>query len=73
VNADVWAYQQGAYPVVRFFLEAREGRSLSSEEFRDFGLLVGAVRLTLDRLPFVDELLSRLAQTALTVTELGIV
>ncbi|MEX2645577.1 MAG: type ISP restriction/modification enzyme [Gaiellaceae bacterium] len=72
ITPEAWQYQQGAYPVLRLFLEAREARELSSDEFQEFRLLAGAVRLTLDRLPFVDALIPQLADTAFTASELGI-
>ena len=43
VSPESWAYQHGSYPVIRNFLEAREGRPLDAEEFREFRLVVAAV------------------------------
>lgn len=70
ISPDVWRYQQGAYPVVRNFLQAREGRRLTSDEFVEFRRLVATVRLTLDRLPRLDELMPSIVATALTADQL---
>lgn len=66
----VWGYQQGAYPVLRNFLTAREGRRLTSDEFMEFRRLAAAIRLTLDRLPQLNDLMPKIAATALTAAEL---
>jgi hypothetical protein len=73
VPAAVWEYQQGAYPVVRNYLKERENRSLSLMEFDDFRLMIAAVRLTIERLPALDELLAQVAAGALSGQELGLV
>ena len=70
ITPSVWRYQQGAYPVVRNYLQAREGRSLSADEFEEFRRLVGAVRLTLDRLGPIDESIGELTSTAFELNEL---
>jgi hypothetical protein len=72
ITPGVWAYQQGAYRVVRDYLDARRGRPLSGEEFDEFRKLVAAVRLTLDILPAIDELIGRVADSALTREELAL-
>jgi len=65
IAASSWDYQQGAYPVLRDFLEARTGRSLSPEEFSQFRLLAAAVKLSIGLLETLDDLLPRVAETAL--------
>lgn len=70
ISPEVWRYQQGAYPIVRNFLQAREGRQLTSDEFVEFRRLVAAVRLTLDRLPRLDESMPSIVATALTADQL---
>jgi hypothetical protein len=70
VTPAIWAYQQGAYRVVRDFLDARRGRPLTGDEFGEFRKLVGAIRLTLERLPHVDSLLADVAKDAFRADEL---
>jgi hypothetical protein len=70
VTPDVWRYQQGAYRVVRDYLKEREGRRLTGEEFEDFRRLVGAVRLTLELLPTLDEAVELAFRTALSAEAL---
>lgn len=65
-----WTYQQGAYPVLRNFLVAREGRRLTSEEFMEFRRLVAAVRLTLDRVAALEDLMPDVAKSAFTAQDL---
>lgn len=64
IAPEMWAYQQGAYRIVRDFLEARVGRRLTSEEFEDFRKLVAAVRLTLQELSAIDELVAHASKDA---------
>ena len=71
ISPAAWAYQQGAYPVLRDYLNTRRGRRLSSTEFADFRRLAAAVHLTIARLPLVDELLALAAQNAIARDELG--
>jgi predicted helicase len=70
IMPEAWRYQQGSYPVLRGFLDARVGRALTSEEFNEFRLLAAAVQMTLDRLPKIDELVPAIALSALTAEEL---
>jgi predicted helicase len=70
VSPAVWRYQQGAYPLVRNYLEARQGRRLSGREFQEFRRLAGAVRLSLDRLPAIDAVLDQLTETAFPSEEI---
>jgi hypothetical protein len=68
----MWEYQQGAYPVLRFFLEERVGRALDSDEFDQFRYLAAATRLTIERLPEIDQLVAHAVADAFTVDELGL-
>lgn len=72
VTAATWAYQQGAYQVLKRYLEDRQGRSLGPEEFEDFRLVAAAVSLTLARLPRLDELLAQACENAFSAAELGL-
>jgi hypothetical protein len=70
ITPEAWRYQQGSYPVLRDFLDARVGRVLTSEEFNEFRALAAAVQMTLDRLPKIDQLVPAVAASALTAEEL---
>jgi hypothetical protein len=72
VTPAMWSYQQGTYPVLRDFLEQRQGRPLAGEEFDEFRHLAGAVNLTLELLPKLDALLTRAIQTAVRSYDLGL-
>jgi hypothetical protein len=72
VSAAVWNYQQGAYRVVRDFLQVREGRPLTAQEFDDFRRIVATVKLTIDRLPALDAWLSKATKNAFRAEELGL-
>jgi hypothetical protein len=71
VAPEVWRYQQGAYRVVRDYLKEQEGRPLTSDEFEEFRRLAGAVRLTLDLLPALDEAVELALRTALSAEALA--
>lgn len=70
ITPEAWRYQQGAYPVLRDFLDARVGRPLTAEEFHDFRRLAAAVQMTLDRLPAIDAVVPAVAASALTSEQL---
>lgn len=70
VSPSAWNYQHGAYRVIREFLDARVGRRLSAEEFKDFRELVAVVRLTLDVLPSIEERVPQITQDAFSAEEL---
>jgi hypothetical protein len=70
VTEEMWVYQQGAYRVLRDYLDQRQGRALDSQEFDDFRNLVAVVRLTLDQLPAIDPLVEQSAADSLTVDDL---
>ena len=72
VTAETWAYQQGSYPVLRHYLEQRQGRPLSSEEFDDFRNLAAAVASTILLMPQIDELVRRAAAHSFTAESLGL-
>ena len=72
IEPEEWQYQQGAYPVLRDFVDARRGRPLSGEEFAQFRGLVADVRLTLKQLPRLNELVEEVARDAFTTEELRI-
>lgn len=67
-----WQYQQGAYPVLRDFVDSRRGRTLSREEFDEFRRLVAAVRFTVRLLPRLDEILPGVVANSLTAEDLGL-
>jgi Type ISP C-terminal specificity domain/N-6 DNA Methylase len=71
VSRAAWTYQQGAYPVVREYVDARIGRPLHAEEFDELRRIIAAVSLTGDRLPVVDDLVTRAADAAFTAADLG--
>jgi hypothetical protein len=50
----MWSYQQGSYPVLRHYLEQRQGRALENQEFDDFRNLAAAVAGTILLLPQID-------------------
>jgi hypothetical protein len=68
----MWAYQQGAYRVLRDYLDQRQGQALDSQEFDDFRNLVAVVRLTLDQLPAIDALVEQATADSLTVDDLSL-
>lgn len=70
IAPSVWRYQQGAYPVLRNYLDARKGRAFTNEEFDEFRQLAGAIRLTIDRLYDIDDALSKIVVNAFGATEL---
>ncbi|MBA2461354.1 MAG: hypothetical protein H0V45_06260 [Actinobacteria bacterium] len=70
IQPAVWRYQQGAYPVLRNSLEARQGRRLTSDEFVEFRRLAGAIHLTLERLVDLEQIMPEVMTTALTADEL---
>lgn len=72
ITAAEWAYQQGSYPVLRDYLDQRQGRPLTSREFDTFRRLAAAVRMTLDILPRIDALIPAAAESALTYKEMGL-
>ena len=72
VTPKTWAYQQGSYPVLRHYLEQRQGRPLSSEEFDDFRNLAAAVASTILLLPQIDELVRRAVARSFTAESLGL-
>ena len=72
INQEMWAYQQGSYQTLRLYLEEREGRALDSREFDDFRYLAAAVRLTVERLPKIDALVSEAVSDSFTVEGLGL-
>jgi hypothetical protein len=71
VTAAAWGYQQGAYRVLRDYLDTRKGQPLTAEEFSEFRLVVSAVTVTLERLGPLDDLVSQAGQDSFTATELG--
>lgn len=72
IESEEWQYQQGAYRVLRDFVDARRGRQLTREEFNEFRLLAASVRLTLEQLPRLDELVAEAAEDACTAGELRV-
>ena len=72
VTEEMWAYQQGAYRVLRDYLDQRQGRALDSQEFDDFRNLTAVVRLTLGQLPAVDALVKQAVADSLTAEDLGL-
>jgi hypothetical protein len=72
ITQEMWDYQQGSYPTLRFYLEERRGRPLTSEEFDEFRFLAAVVRLSIERLPRLDELISQVAEDSFTAGELGL-
>lgn len=70
ISPAVWSYQQRAYPTVRNFLAAREGRALTSEEFGEFRRLIAAIRLTLEHLEVLSETMPNVVADALTAEDL---
>lgn len=72
VTQEMWDYQQGSYPTLRFYLAERRGRPLTSEQFDEFRFLAAVVRLTIERLPQLDELVSQIADDSFTAGELGL-
>jgi hypothetical protein len=72
VTPAMWSYQQGTYPVLRDFLEHRQGRALTSDEFDEFRRLTAAVEMTLELLPKLDAMLTPAAETAVRSHDLGL-
>jgi hypothetical protein len=72
VTPETWAYQQGSYPVLRHYLEQRQGRPLSSEEFDDFRNLAAAAAGTMLLLPEIDALVRRAVARSLAAESLGL-
>lgn len=72
VTQEMWAYQQGSYPTLRLYIEERQGRALNSQEFDNFRYLAAAVRLTIERLPEIDALVSEASTNSFTIEELGL-
>jgi hypothetical protein len=72
VTEEMWNYQQGAYRVLRDYLDEREGRALDSQEFDDFRNLCAIVKLTLDRLPAIDGQMEMAVQDSFTADDLGL-
>jgi hypothetical protein len=72
VSAEMWSYQQGSYPVLRHYLEQRQGRALETQEFDDFRDLAAAVAGTLQRLPRIDALARRAAGDSFAADDLGL-
>jgi predicted helicase len=72
VSPEMWAYQQGAYPVLRHYLEQRQGRPLDTGEFDDFRNLAAAVAGTIQLLPQTDELARQAAASSFTAGSLGL-
>lgn len=72
VTEEMWNYQQGAYRVLRDYLDERQGRGLTSQEFDDFRNLCAVVKLTLDRLPAIDGLMEMAGEDSFTVDDLGL-
>jgi hypothetical protein len=70
ISTAAWAYQQGAYPTLRSYLQAREGRVLSGEEFDDFRHIAAAVNITLDLLAQLDDAIAGIEADALTRDDL---
>jgi Type ISP C-terminal specificity domain/N-6 DNA Methylase len=72
VTPEMWAYQQGAYPTLRAYLEERQGRALVAEEFDDFRNLAAAVRLTIASLPQIDAIVAEAARDSFACEDLGL-
>jgi predicted helicase len=72
VPPESWAYQHGSYPVIRNFLEARKGRPLEAEEFREFRQIVAAVTLTVRPLHAIDDLVTQAIRNAFSATDLDL-
>jgi hypothetical protein len=72
VTASAWAYQQGSYPVLKDYLDARRGRQLTREEFEEFPRIVAAIELTLTRLAALDTALIAASAEAFSAADLGL-
>lgn len=72
ITPEMWSYQQGAYLVLRDYLEQRQGRALNGEEFDDFRNLAAVVSLTLERLPKIDAFVRQATADAVAVDDLGL-
>jgi hypothetical protein len=72
ISPAAWEYRHGAYRVLREYLAGREGRVLTGEEFGDFRRVAGAVAMTLQLLPRLDELVNRACAGAFDRGELGL-
>ena len=72
VTEAMWAYQQGAYPTLRNYLEQRQGRALGSEEFDDFRQLAAVVQMTTGQLPAIDALVAKAVADSFTADDLSL-
>jgi len=68
ISVESWTYQHGSYLVLRDFLERRQGRMLTSNEFHEFRLLSAAVEMTLELLPKVDAAMRAVVETGSVLT-----
>lgn len=73
VTPQMWTFEVSGYPVLRRWLEARLGLTLTPEEVKELLAVIFAIRKTVEMAPMLDEALERiLSRPQLDLSPLGI-